>query len=72
MNTIVDAPAVPVIKPYTGEIGAIDGSNSIIGIDYKAIARAALSTIFDDSSDTDLYLAIFDSNPTGVSDISAD
>ena len=69
-NTIVDAPAVPVIKPYTGGIGAIDGSNNILGIDYKAIARAALSTISDDPSEMDLYLTIFDSNPTAFTCIS--
>jgi len=69
-NIIVEAPGVALIKPDTGGLPAIDGTNNIGTIDYRAIARAALSTTSDGVSELDLYLALFDSKPMAFTCIS--
>jgi hypothetical protein len=69
-NKIIDAPPVALIRSDTGLAAANDGVGSIGTVDYRAIARAALSTTSDSVSEMDLFLTIFDSKPTAFTCIS--
>ena len=72
-NTIVDAP-VALIKSDTNGgpcVGAGDGLTNIGTVDYRSIARSALSTSSESISELDLYLAIFDSKAAAFTCISS-
>jgi len=63
-NLIVASPVVALIKTDDSVPGALGT------IDYKAIARKALSTASDAVTEMDLYLAVFDSNDNAFNSIS--